>query len=123
MAVTVAQVTHVNGGVWFGDFLGYKAQVVDVTFDASYDNTNGEVINASDVGFDTIVGAIVLVHPYDSANDLASVVVPVVPAAQTSVALRIFEADGSAAGQAPLDESANTTDYSAYTARVVILGA
>lgn len=122
MPVTVANVSHPNQNTWEGEFLGQKARVIDVTFDSSYDNTNGEVITAASLGLQSIYGVFPLTQAYKAASDLASVVVPVVNAAQTQVALRVFEADGGATGQAPLDEAANTTDYSNYVVRLCVLG-
>jgi hypothetical protein len=123
MAVSIANVTHPNQNVWEGEFLGQKARVIDVTFDSSYDNANGEAISASTLGLQSIYGVFVMAHGYSgTSTDLTVVVTPVINSAKTSVALRCFQANGGAAGLASLGEVANAADLSSYTARIVVIG-
>ena len=123
MAVSIANVSHPNQNVWEGEFLGYKAKVVDVTFDNSYDNTNGEAVTAASLGYQQIYGAMVLADAWSgSSTDLAVLVRPVINSAQNSCALRAFRYDGANAGKASLEEVANAVDLSTYTARIVFIG-
>jgi hypothetical protein len=123
MAVSIANVAHPNQNVWEGEFLGYKAKVVDVTFDSSYDNTNGEAVTAASLGYQQIYGAIVLADAWSgSTTDLAVLIRPVINTAQTSCALRAFRYDGANAGKASLEEVANAVDLSTYTTRIVFIG-
>lgn len=124
MAVSVANVTHPNQNVWEGEFLGQKCKVMDVTFDNSYDNANGEAVTAAQLGYQNLYGAFPMAHGWSgSTTDLAFVVVPVVNSARTSIALRAFQANGAAAGLASLGEVANAADLSTYTVRMVFIGA
>lgn len=124
MAVTLANVTHPNQNTWEGEFLGQKCKVMDVTFDASYDNTNGEAVTAAQLGYQNIYGAFTMSNAWSgTTTDFAAVVVPVVNSARTSVALRCFQANGAATGKESLNEVADTVDLSTYTARVVFIGA
>ena len=123
MAVTVANVSHPNQNVWEGSFLGMKAKVVDVTFDNSYDNTNGEAVTAAQLGYQQIYGAIVLADAWSgTTTDFVVLIRPVVNSTQTSCALRAFRYDGASAGKAAFEEVGNTFDLSTYTARVVFIG-
>jgi hypothetical protein len=124
MAVTVTNVTHPNQNVWEGEFLGQKCKVVDVTFDSSYDNANGEAVTAAQLGYQSLYGAFPMSQAWSgTTTDLAVVVVPVVNSARTSVALRAFRYDGANAGKASLEEVANAVDLSTYTVRMVFIGA
>lgn len=123
MAVTIANVSHPNQDVWEGEFLGQKARVIDVTFDSSYDNTNGEAISAATLGMQSIYGVFVLADGWSgTSTDLLVVTRPVINSTKDSVALRAFQANGGAAGLASLGEVANATDLSAYTVRLCVIG-
>tara|TARA_R110000868_G_scaffold222680_2_gene474537 strand:+ start:646 stop:1020 length:375 start_codon:yes stop_codon:yes gene_type:complete len=124
MAVSLANVTHPNQNTWEGEFLGQKCKVMDVTFDASYDNTNGEVVTAGQLGYQNIYGAFPMSQAWSgTSTDFAAVVVPVVNSARTSVALRCFQANGAAAAKESLNEVANAVDLSTYSVRMVFIGA
>jgi hypothetical protein len=123
MPVSIANVSHPNQTVWEGTFLGYKCKVVDVTFDNSYDNTNGETFTAASVGYSNIYGVIVLADAWSgTSTDLAVLVRPVINTAQTQASLRVFRYDGANAGKASLEEVANAVDLSTYTTRIAIIG-
>lgn len=124
MALTVANVSHPNQNVWEGEFLGQKARVIDVTFDNSYPNATGEVITAASLGFQQIYGCLVLQHGYSgTTTDLGVVVLPVVASSKANVALRVlgFDEDGGTNWEG-LQEAADTTDLSAYSCRICVIG-
>ena len=123
MAVTVANVSHPNQDVWEGEFLGQKARVIDVTFDSSYDNTNGEAVSAATLGLQGIYGVFVLADGWSgSTTDTLAVVRPVINSTRDSVALRAFRYDGASAGKAYLEEVANAVDMSAFSVRLCVIG-
>jgi hypothetical protein len=124
MPVTVTNVSHPNQTVWEGEFLGQKCKVVDVTFDSSYDNTNGEAVTAAQLGYQNIYGAFPMSQAWSGiTTDLVVVVVPIVNSTRTSAALRAFRYDGASAGKASFEEVANAVDLSTYTVRMVFIGA
>lgn len=123
MALTVAAVAHPNSQNTEFSFGPFRARIVDVTFDSSYDNTNGEAMTAASLGWSTIEGAVVLGDAWSgTSTDLTAVVRPVATSGGTSITFRAFEYNGAAAGVARLQEVANATDLSTYTARVLVFG-
>lgn len=123
MAFTIANVSSPNALQLEGELLGMKARVVDLTFDSSYDNTNGEVLNASDLGWNLIFGIIWIRMPYDSTNKLAFTAEGIPNAAQTSLSIRAQEYNGAAAGLARLQDVGNATNLSTFTGRAIVVGA
>jgi hypothetical protein len=125
MAVTIANVSHPNQDVWEGEFLGQKARVIDVTFDDSYANSTGEVVTAATLGLQAIYGVFVLQNAFTSNTaDLGGLVIPVVKADRTEVALRLygFTEDAGSTWQG-LNEAADTTNLSTYSCRICVIGA
>lgn len=123
MALTIAQVSHPNSASTEFPFGPFKARILDVTFDSSYDNANGESLTAASLGWVTIEGAFVLADAWSgTSTDLLSPVRPVATAGGSSVTFRTFEYNGAAAGLARLQEVANTVDLSTYTMRVCVFG-
>lgn len=123
MALTIAQVSHPNSASTEFPFGPFKARILDITFDSSYDNTNGESLTAASLGWATIEGAFVLADAWSgTATDLTAVIRPVATAGGSSIVFRAFEYNGAAAGLARLQEVADTTDLSTYTMRVCVFG-
>lgn len=131
MATTVHQVKHVNGGVWEGDFLGYRARVVDVSFDAAgYNHDTGEVLTPKQLGWDTIEAIIVLEHPWDVFNHDTLMLVPesFTPALEGRAgewALRLYASHDTDTyiGFQHNPEVPDTYDVQNLGARIVVIGA
>ena len=95
-----------------------KEVVADVTFDSSY-SIGGEAITAANLGFDLEIKHIVCgVARSPLATDLAVVL----DFDKANLKLVAFWGDNANAAAAPLVEVPNTTNLSAYTARVVAKG-
>ena len=120
MAVTLTPYTHPNQTTTEFAFGPWRARMYTVTFDSSYDNTNGEVVTAATLGVDQVHGILTVVPPYDDGNDLAFQLVGVPNSTRSQIALRAFVFDGSAAGQQAMEEATNTTDLSNFDKGVVV---
>lgn len=123
MAFTITQIANPNSKMTEFPLGPWKVRVMDLTFDNSYDNTNGEVLTAASLGWNTIEGAMVLGEPWSgTTTDFAVVARPVATAGGTSISFRAFRYDGANAGKASLEEVANAVDLSTYTMRVMVMG-
>lgn len=124
MAVTIANVSHPNQDVWEGEFLGQKARVIDVTFDNSYDNTNGEQITAATLGLQGIYGAFVIAEAWSgTTTDTAVITRPVINSTKDTLSLRAFYYDStSVTGKQAFEEVGNAVNLSAFTVRLCVIG-
>lgn len=122
MAFTIGNISTPNTQVLEGELLGMKARMVDLTFDSSYDNTNGEVLNASELGWSQILGFVIVRQPYDATAKLSLLAEAIPNASQTAVAVRTQRYDGSSAGVASFQDTANAVNLSTYTMRVIVIG-
>jgi hypothetical protein len=120
MAVTLVEKTQPGRSVRFrGQPKGEAGQkyvtmrVVEITFDNSY-LTGGEPIDLGQIGFDTVVGAII--PPASGYVFSLDVSVPTAPK------VLVFRGDWPNAGAAPLIEVTNAFDLSAVVARALIFG-
>lgn len=119
MAVTISNVTaDPNQGTVYG--LPWKFALKDITFDNSYPTT-GEVVTATQVGLNMLVGA----WPAQAVNAAGTAMLPVyveVNSTGSQATLQLFRYDGASAGKANLEEAANAFDASTFTARVMFYG-
>lgn len=90
---------------------------VDITFDSSY-SIGGEAITPATFGLLGIDGVLPFVARNPQATDLALLGVW----DSTNSKLILFWGDNNNAADAPLIEVPDTTDVSAYVARVVAIG-
>ena len=118
MAFTVAQVANPAAARTVYPEGPFKVIWLDLTFDSSYDNTNGETISASTLGVNAVVEALVMRHPRDATNKLAVLAIPTISADYQTVTFRCEEYNGASAGVARFQDVANAADLSLYTMRV-----
>lgn len=122
MAFTITEVTTPNSRTTEGSLLGMRAKIVQLTPDASYDNTNGEVLTAAEVGWRLFIGAIILRHPYAAGTKLGMTTIPIPNASGSQLAFFMQRYDGAAVDKASLEDAANAFDASTYIMRVLLLG-
>lgn len=115
MAVSLAEVAHPNSQSTVLAISPFQVVMKDVTFDASYPTT-GEVITAAQLGYDTI--QFVLSEPAVNSAGTLSLGVKARPnTARSQVAVQLYETAGTV--DTPHKEVTDTTDVSAYTARLI----
>lgn len=119
MAATITPVSHPNQNSWEGEFLGYKAKVIDVTFDASY-STGGYTVTPAKLGWDTIHGAFALGAAQVSDGLTAMPVSFVITPGGSSV--RVIPYVNSSTNLAVSPQPASSTDVSTYSVRMVVIG-
>lgn len=108
MALTLADVAR-------GAFGHKRFVVTTVTFDSSYP-TGGESLTAADLGLVSIDAVL----PCAAVN--ATPVAVVTTYDKTNSKLLAFQADGAASGLASLAQVANTTDLSAFSTVICVIG-
>lgn len=119
MALTVANVSTPNSEIHEAQFLSLRARVVDITFDSQY-LTTGEVLNATDLGWTYLFGAVTLADPSNAAGTAS---VGCVVKKNTAGSALTFQAQETA-GTVDLafKEVSSNQDLSTYTGRFVVLG-
>lgn len=145
MALTIAYPTHPNQTITEFPFGPWKARLVKLTFDSSY-LTTGEVLNATDLGWNTLIGAMPLTNVGNADGTLSVGTVVRANTAQTALTFQAQEsaavaththtentaaaytqnattAAGGAISAARLAEVGSTTDLSAYHGNFLVLGA
>lgn len=112
MALTVAKVTgadRIEGNK--------KVKVRTITFDSSYP-TGGEALTASTLGFRKVEE----VRPHGVFRNTDGTLAVPVSYDHTNSKLLAYQYNGASAGVAQLLEVANTTDLSAFSGRVTVVG-
>lgn len=118
MALTIANYGTPGSTITEGTLLGFKARMVKITFDSVYPD-EGETVNASDLGWDVVVGFIPMGQGMVADNTTGFAPHVEVAAAQTS--LNIIAVVGGGDG-APLEEEAASTDLSSHILYGIVLG-
>lgn len=121
MAVTLAEVSTPNSQQSYGEFLGFKAKIVQITLDSSQLD-GGEPLTAAQLGWDQVYGAIVLSQFAVANGDTHVPVVIKNNAANTQLTIQAYRYNGASAGVAFLEE-APAADLSTYSGKLIVLGA
>ncbi len=119
MALTVAQVAHPNSQISETEFLGYKARLVTITFDASY-LTTGEVLTAADLGWNGLIGAIAVSGVGNAAGTLSVTTVVRPNAAQSQLTFQAQETAGTV--DTPHKEVTSAADLTGYAGTFIVIG-
>lgn len=119
MALTIADVTHPNSQSTAFPFGPFKAVVKTITFDSSY-LTTGEVLNASDLGWNQVHGAIAISGVGNADGTLSLGTVVRANTAKTALAFQAQETAGTV--DTPHKELTSATDISAYYGTFLIFG-
>ena len=96
----------------------YRCRVVDITFDNSY-LTGGEILTATQLGWNTVIGAFPLSGVDNAARTLSYLPIVTASADKKQLTFQLFA--GAAAGAAH-PETASAVDVSAYSGTFMILG-
>lgn len=120
MALTITYPTHPNQTITEFPFGPWKCRVVKLTFDSSY-LTTGEVLAATDLGWNTVIGALPLTGVGNADGTLSVGTVVRANTAQTSLTFQAQET--GAATDASFKEVTSTGDLSAYHGTFLVLGA
>lgn len=123
MALTVANVSTPNAPITEGVFLHYKARLLDVTADASYP-TAGYPITAASLGWQAIVGCIVLEGWKNAGRTQFAPINCYTNAAQTSLFIQLVnENDAAAYAQRPKEfEAVAASAQTGFSARIAVIG-
>lgn len=121
MALTITYPSHPNQTISEFPLGPWKCRIVKLTFDSSY-LTTGEVLNATDLGWNTLFGAIPLTGVGNADGTLSVGTVVRANTAQTALTFQAQEG-GSTANDNPFKEFTSTGDLSAYHGTFLVLGA